>query len=745
MSKAESFTTLTPAGVLQKIKAEKDVAEKIRLQIFFLHKYPATDRSIAYPMAMRIIKTARQHSMLAEYAAGCQLVAMYLLGDGDFKSALKYIDAGEKAAIEANAEVTLASLYRNRYILNIMQGKVPESIDSITRCIAIAERLNNEMILMTAYINIAELIANHVQDYPRSIGYLEKSLAITTKNNKPFTRSGALIAMGEIYNLTGEFAKAKKVLDEAYRIVRKHQLKVPETRALCAMGGYYKATKKYKQALEQFHKVEALIKEIGEGSLEQIVYYQLAHIYFKLNNVVAARKYIRKYLKFDSGNQSAYESVNLKILQSEMLAKEGQYKKAWQYMLQAHEIADSLYKDDTKRKIDIVAKAHQAEILAKEKAIAEDHARQRMDFLANMSHEIRSPMNAVLGIGNILLKRNAANSNTGYIKTIISSSEALLEVVNDILDISKIDAGKLSIVPEDASVVDVLNGVKSIFEHKAAEKGISFDCHIAEEIASRYDFDAHRLRQVLINLAGNAIKFTTSGSVQIAVSLLNKKRNAHTLQFKVSDTGIGMSQQQLTKIFERYEQADKLTTRRYGGTGLGLSISKKIVELMGGKITAQSQAGKGSVFIVELKLTPVYTNPANTGGDIDLYTGALNGKGFLIADDNAVNLSVLGQTLTDLLPQSVVISVNNGEEVLAELKTQTFDFLITDLHMPVMNGITAVNHIKKDGKHPQMKVIALTATIALADTTQMQKMGFDAWMNKPYKEAELFKTLYTLL
>ncbi len=745
MSKAESFTTLTPAGVLQKIKAEKDVAEKIRLQIFFLHKYPATDRSIAYPMAMRIIKTARQHSMLAEYAAGCQLVAMYLLGDGDFKSALKYIDAGEKAAIEANAEVTLASLYRNRYILNIMQGKVPESIDSITRCIAIAERLNNEMILMTAYINIAELIANHVQDYPRSIGYLEKSLAITTKNNKPFTRSGALIAMGEIYNLTGEFAKAQKVLDEAYRIVRKHQLKVPETRALCAMGGYYKATKKYKQALEQFHKVEALIKEIGEGSLEQIVYYQLAHIYFKLNNVVAARKYIRKYLKFDSGNQSAYESVNLKILQSEMLAKEGQYKKAWQYMLQAHEIADSLYKDDTKRKIDIVAKAHQAEILAKEKAIAEDHARQRMDFLANMSHEIRSPMNAVLGIGNILLKRNAANSNTGYIKTIISSSEALLEVVNDILDISKIDAGKLSIVPEDASVVDVLNGVKNIFEHKAAEKGISFDCHIAEEIASRYDFDAHRLRQVLINLAGNAIKFTTSGSVQIAVSLLNKKRNAHTLQFKVSDTGIGMSQQQLTKIFERYEQADKLTTRRYGGTGLGLSISKKIVEMMGGKITAQSQAGKGSVFIVELKLTPVYTNPASTGGDIDLYTGVLNGKRFLIADDNAVNLSVLGQTLTDLLPQSVVISVNNGEEVLAELKTQTFDFLITDLHMPVMNGITAVNHIKKDGKHPQMKVIALTATIALADTTQMQKMGFDAWMNKPYKEAELFKTLYTLL
>ncbi|HRG89253.1 MAG TPA: ATP-binding protein [Chitinophagales bacterium] len=745
MSKAESFTTLTPAGVLQKIKAEKDVAEKIRLQIFFLHKYPATDRSIAYPMAMRIIKTARQHNMLAEYAAGCQLVAMYLLGDGDFKSALKYIDAGERAAVEANAEVTLASLYRNRYILNIMQGKVPESIDSITRCIAIAEQLNNEMILMTAYINIAELIANHVQDYPRSIAYLEKSLAITTKNNKPFTRSGALIAMGEIYNLTGEFAKAKKVLDEAYRIVRKHQLKVPETRALCAMGGYYKATKKYKQALEQFHKVEALIKEIGEGSLEQIVYYQLAHIYFKINNVAAARKYIRKYLKFDSGNQSAYESVNLKILQSEILAKDGQYKKAWQFMLQAHEIADSLYKDDTKRKIDIVARAHQAEILAKEKAIAEDHARQRMDFLANMSHEIRSPMNAVLGIGNILLKRNVANDNTGYIRTIISSSEALLEVVNDILDISKIDAGKLSIVYEDASVVDVLNGVKSILEHKAAEKGISFDCHIAEEVAGSYSFDAHRLRQVLINLAGNAIKFTATGSVQIAVSLLNKKRNAHTLQFKVSDTGIGMSQQQLTKIFERYEQADKLTTRRYGGTGLGLSISKKIVELMGGKISAQSQAGKGSVFVVELKLTPVYNSPANTGGDIDLYAGALNGKRFLIADDNAVNLSVLGQTLSDLLPQSVVISVNNGEEVLAELKTQTFDFLITDLHMPVMNGITAVNHIKKDGKHPQMKIIALTATIALADTTQTQKMGFDAWMNKPYKEAELFKTLYTLL
>lgn len=745
MSTNEQYTKLTATEFLEKIKAEKDAAGKVRMQLYFLQKFATTDRSIARPMALAIIKVAGKLNMQAELAAAYQLISMYLLSEGNYKQALKYIDKGDKIAREVNAEITLAGLYRTRYILNIMQGNIPESIDSITRCIAIAERLNNEIQLMTAYINIAELIANHVQDYEKSIAYLKKSLAITEKHNKPFTRSGALIAMGEIYNLKGDLPKAKQVLDEAFEIIYKHNLLVPETRALCAMGAYYKAAKNYRQALIQFHKAEALMKKLGEGALTQFVYYHLAHIYFKLNDIETAQKYVRKSLKFENESQAAFERAKLKILQSDILARQGRYKNAWQYMKQAHDITESVYKDETQRKMEIVSKAHQSEILLKEKAIAEEHARQRMDFLANMSHEIRSPMNAVLGMGNILLKRNADNENTGYIKTIISSSESLLGVVNDILDISKIDAGKLSIVPEEASIAGLVNEVRSTLKYKAEEKSIALECKIDPLLANLYTFDAHRLRQVIINLAGNAIKFTSQGCVRIDVTLVNKVKNKHTIQFKVSDTGIGMGRQELSKIFGRYEQANKLTVRRFGGTGLGLSISKKIVELMGGKISAQSQPGEGSVFIVELKLTQVVVAVEKAGSKLTVYTTALNGKRFLIADDNVVNLGILRQTLADSLPDSTIVFVNNGEEIVSQLSNQTFDFLITDLHMPVMDGVTAVKHIKKAGGHPGMKIVALTATIALTDSEQTRKMGFDAWMNKPFKEEELFKTLYTLL
>lgn len=381
------------------------------------------------------------------------------------------------------------------------------------------------------------------------------------------------------------------------------------------------------------------------------------------------------------------------------------------------------------------------EEMQKSKLLAEETAKSKSDFVANMSHELRTPLGAILGFTDLLKKTALDPVQKDYLDAINSSGNSLLSIINDILDLSKLDAGKFIIEKIPFSIPELMHSVQVMFSSKAKKKGLQFTCSIDTAINYSVSGDSMRLTQILVNLIGNAIKFTEKGGVYVSCIIDKEDEHQVDINFSIKDTGIGIPKEKAESVFERFTQADTNITRKYGGTGLGLAITKQLVEMQGGSILLKSGEGSGVEFIFTLPYTKSSVQHTTLNKDViqQLQFNAV--KKVLVVEDNLLN-----QKLAAIILQNngfdITIAENGKKavEILQRADRQDFDLILMDIQMPLMDGYQAT-HIIRDELHIYTPIIAMTAHALAGEKERCIQSGMNDYLSKPFKESDLLSKI----
>jgi len=390
---------------------------------------------------------------------------------------------------------------------------------------------------------------------------------------------------------------------------------------------------------------------------------------------------------------------------------------------------------DIKRAVDLQKKIMAAE---QETQAASAASEAKSQFLAHMSHEIRTPLNGIIGLSDILSRTELDTTQNQYVKTIRTSGEALLSIINDVLDFSKIEAGKLELETIDFSLPEICQSLEDLFIAQLNEKQLNFSYQIDDKIPHFIKGDPLRIKQILLNLMSNSLKFTKQGGISLNITLINDD-DGLTLEFQFKDTGIGIPKDKQKSLFEAFTQVDATTTRKYGGTGLGLQISKRLVEIMGGQINVNSVEGQGSEFLFSLNLNKGEAVASEEIKVEQSNTDTPNSVRILVAEDNKTNQMVISAMLKKLGYEFIIC--NNGQEAFDTLKAEKFNLVLMDCQMPVMDGFATTQAIRQQAQWEKLPIIALTAGV----TAKEQKQCFDAGMSDFLSKPVVIDTLKNML
>jgi signal transduction histidine kinase/ActR/RegA family two-component response regulator len=662
-------------------------------------------------------------------------IALYYIDLGEYGQAWEFTEIAKQKAEEFKNYDCLLNAISNQYRIQRYFGNLDTAQALVNKQIEIALEYNNDIQLFSAFLNQAyqyylqNLKLECLDAFEKTISYSKKSKNMYSLSMVYITFSGHLIE----YN---ELEKAEVNLSKGYDIALKNNFTNFIALANSNFGILYEKKNKYQKAIIYYKQSVELYNQLNNTNEENQVKIMFAETYLKAGKYQEAEKTLKDVQLFSEKNGIKSNLNSVYHLLSELYETQKEYKKSLQFYKKYKEQSEEIYNTETDKRIKNLEIIQRVNLLNIEKNTALSLASVKHDFLANMSHEIRTPINSILGICYLLQQQSLNTIQNNYVNRLQRSGENLLGIINDVLDISKIESGKMELVIQPFSLDTLLNDLHNSVEPKVIEKELKFSIYKKYNDDILLLGDAVRSYQVLLNLVSNAIKFTNTGGVKITVSVKKGNDNFINVIFHIQDTGIGIAKNKLDTIFERYEQADVTIKNKFGGTGLGLSISKKIVELMNGSIQIKSKLNKGTQFIVTV---PFMIEKLQSIEKQTIYVDSnlLKNKIILIADDNEENRLVAKEILLSFNNSIKIMEASDGNEVIKLLFKKIPDILFIDLDMPNLNGIETTQQIRKNKKYDRIKIIGNTASLSTFTYEEFTVLGFDDFIYKPYKAENL--------
>ncbi|HTO15320.1 MAG TPA: tetratricopeptide repeat protein [Edaphocola sp.] len=681
-----------------------------------------------------------------------------------------------------NYQLGIGNAYNHKGACYWIKGEYEEGLDELAEAYSIARDIENAS-LEAKVLNNFGRIYRELGDISNALVHFEEALEINEKRKNIVNQSINLTNIANLYLDLADYDSALEYALKALPIFQKEQDPAKLISNYNTLANIYYWKEMYPDALDYFQKLQKLssenspnmplansglgkvyfkMKEFDKAAfflelalnqatqtknyeIEILAKFYIAHLYEYNNKLDEALNYYHDAFKLANELSRKQDLVSIHERLSEIYDHLKDIPKAYYHLKAYEKLKEEIFHQKTYDKMRNLQVKNKIEVAKKEKEVAEKTAMLKQQFMANMSHEIRTPMNAIVGITRLLIKKENDGEQLRYLNLIQRSADNLLVIINDILDLSKIEANKIIIESIPFSLRELLDQHLEMMIVKAEEKKLDFDISVEEGVPDNLLGDPTRLNQVLINLVGNAIKFTEKGSVKINVVLTNTTNNQVNIKFYIKDTGIGISKQYINTIFESFTQAGTDTARKFGGTGLGLTISKQLVDLMKGRIEVDSELEHGTTFKITIPfILADNIIPTNSKGmDLEILKNNLKGAKILLVEDNEFNQVVAVDTLKSEIPELNIELAENGKEAIAMILENDYDVVLMDILMPVMDGIAATKYIRKElpDNKKDIKIVAMTANVLQDDVKHYFDIGMNGYVAKPFHLEDLLLAL----
>ncbi|MCF8448972.1 MAG: tetratricopeptide repeat protein [Taibaiella sp.] len=699
-------------------------------------------RSIDVENALEIAEDVIQRSKVIAYPRGIgrglnlRGSCYWLMGEYDeglsiLREALNIAERIKDSGLKARVLHNFGNIYRD-------MGDLANAVTHFEKALIINEEIGDEFAQSVILVSISNLLYD-LNDYDSALEYALKCLPI-------FERADNRASLINIHNTLGNiYFKKEDFVDALHYFQENLKHSEPETAAyVMAESGLGKVYYKMQDFGNSSKYLTDALREaqlLGNVEVQIICHFYLGRLYMDDSNYRQSLQSLNSAYSLAEEYMRRHDLMSVHEMLSALYDKMGDIPKAFHHLKSFEQLKEEIFKQKIINELRNLQVRQQIELAKKEKEVAERTAQLKHQFMANMSHEIRTPMNAIIGMARLLLAKNPQPEQLRYLNAIQLSADNLLVIINDILDLAKIEAGKIVIEHIDFSIREVLQSAGDMLMLKAEEKSIEFRVRTDDQLPKRLTGDPTRLNQILINLAGNAVKFTEKGFVEVTASLAKKEGNKLWIRFDIKDTGIGIAKEHLDSIFDSFTQAGAETTRKFGGTGLGLTICRQLVGLMGGEISVSSELNKGTTFSAIIPFAEAGVQEEEKQGSIlnAASMRRLNKLKVLLVEDNEFNRMVAEDTLKEVIPGVRLNVAINGKEAVDCVRTEMYDIVLMDIQMPVMDGVTATTIIRSQLPEPSrsVKIIAMTANVLQEDVLQYFEAGMNGFISKPFNADEL--------
>jgi len=684
--------------------------------------------------AQKALSMSRQLNDNGLTARSLSRISLFSMIMGEYENALQMADEAIHYFKELNDEKGIAEAKYNIAAVYYKTNNYHLGLVNLIDCITISRKFDDYHNLSRAHKSLGT-IYEYFGDEKNAIDTYEEAIKAGRKTGDLNLESNAYNNLSGIYVKRNNLQKAAELIELAINIKRKTGDIRGLAFSLYGRGKLNMARKQYQQAEIDFKAAMDIHLDMGEAVGLGMVYCKLAKLYIEMDLLQKAKETLTKGLAFSTTHNIVMVKYKCYYVFYRLFKLENDSINALKYLELYYQEKDTVINKQTLKVIEnyelliqMAKSEKEAQLLKaeliKKKDIAEQTARIKQDFLSIMSHEIRTPLNAVITIAS-LLGDKVKNGEKQLVDTLKFSSNNLLFIINDFLDFTKLDAGKAQLELRPAEFKKLLGNIKNTYEGLAVEKGNTLLLNVDAAVADHYELDEIKTSQIFGNLLTNAIKFTEEGQITISVKKSGGDEYFDNLVFEVGDNGTGIEEKYIENIFDSFFQPQTITTRKQGGTGLGLAIVKKLVELHGGAINVNSQAGKGSVFYFELSLK----RSSAPDKIVSKHPDILSGKTVLLAEDNMINAMLIRKLLSNW--KMVSEHAKNGAEAVEKSKLKVYDFVLMDIHMPEMDGYEATWNIHQPGNpNDSTPIFALTADVT-AETREEHQLLFDGFLRKP--------------